>query len=93
MKTINSKIMGSTFVGGQKYMGFLNEGDILIIEKDHNPYHDKSILLKTKGFKLGYIKKETAELVYENIVSVKVKDINQKNGMYGVNIKIEVNDE
>ena len=90
MRTINTKIFGSTFIGGQKYFPLLNQGDKLEFEYDNNPHHKKSILLTIRGNKLGYIKRNLADEIFGKVTEVKVKEVKEKDGLYGVNLEVKI---
>lgn len=94
MKEIFSKISGVTFNNRQENVKLLKIGDILEFKKEVNPYHSKSIKLYKDRKEVGFIKrydhygKPFSDKIYDIIQKVEVKNITQKNGTYGVNIKI-----
>lgn len=64
-----SKIVGTTFCDGQKELKDLNQGDKLILNReDNNPYDENAVAVYTDYMvKLGYIPKETAKGLREQV--------------------------
>lgn len=91
-RIIYSKIVGTTFIDNGKNLDLLKVGDELSISKEPNPVHDKAILLRFAGKKIGFIKKELANDIYFKIQKVKVVDIREKNGYKGINIEVQIQD-
>jgi hypothetical protein len=69
----HSKIVGSTFCNSQDIIRGLKTGDVLeLVQEKENLYDSHAVRIEKEGIKLGYLPKDTAYGVSDNIESGEV---------------------
>jgi len=69
--SFNTKIVGTSFEGRQEYLKQLKTGDVLVLECEPTNSFDKNAIkvLTEKGVHLGYIPKDTAAKLNQDVLA------------------------